>query len=275
MKKKIGYIFLLIFSFLSFYITYKTANFIKQVDVIMKKIKETSNDYNISRTNGIINGDTIIPGVNGLKVNIDKSYNKMKKVGFFSDKLLVYDILKNNNLLADNLDKYIIKGSNTKKGVSILLFLDDKSDKKTFNKLINYPLNIIVNYNYYLDNEKYINNLIKRNYNVLIYSISEYNIKNFTQKIKILPQKKLYCFNNHKDEMFKNLCMNNNYYSILNENNISNNYLQNIKKNLKNGEFIVLKGSYENELVSIINYIDSKGYDILNLDSLLDENIKI
>lgn len=274
MKKKIGYIFLILFSFLSFYITYKTADIIKQADKIMKSINNNFEKYNVTPVNGIIKDDTIIPGINGLKVNINKSYNNMKHVGFFSDKLFVYDNLKNINLLEDNLDKYIIKGSDFKKSVSILLFLDNENNKKDISKLVDYPLNIIVSYNYYLDNLEYIDNLIKNNFNILIYNINKQNIKNFTQMIKILPQKKLYCFNNIKDAKFKKMCMDNNYYSILKEKIITKDYLQNVKRNLANGEFVTLKGSYENELTSVINYIYSKGYSILNLDEMLDENFK-
>lgn len=268
MKKNISYLFLFLFSFFSFFVTYKTAYLIKQADVIMQQIKKEANNYTIKEIDGIINDDTIIPGINGLKVNINKSYNNMKRVGFFSDKQFVYDAIKNNNLLINNIDKYIISGSNYKKAVSLLLYVDNNT-KIDIVKNIDYPLNIIINQDYLLNHEDTIKDLVNKNYNILIYNIDAKNINNYVTKIN---QQNNYCFNSFKDNTFKKICMENNFFSVLDENIIKTSYLLNIKKNLGNGKIFTLKGSYETELKSILNYIDSKGYSILNLDDLLDEN---
>ncbi len=51
---------------------------------------------------------------------------------------------------------------------------------------------------------------------------------------------------------------------------IKNNTLTKLEKNLKSGIIIAIKTSnYQN----IIRYIENKGYEIVTLDELLDENI--
>ena len=99
MKKifsKIGLFGLVLFSF--FY-THKTVTVLKENDDIMIKIKENLNDYNIYSINSVIKGDTIIPGIKGKIVNIDKSYENMKKIGIYNSNYLVYDIDTWNKIL--------------------------------------------------------------------------------------------------------------------------------------------------------------------------------
>jgi len=268
MKKNISYLFLFLFSFFSFFVTIKTTAFIKQADVIWQHIEENEDDYNIEQVDGIILDDMFIPGTNGLKVDVNKSYNNMKRIGFFNDKLLIYEDVKNNNLLIDNLDKYIISGSKNKHAVSILLYINNNTQMDVI-KSIDYPINLIVSYDYYLDNKDLLDDLTNKKNNILINNISSKDIKNIK-----LNQKNGYCFFKDKDNDFKKLCATYNYYSILDHSIINKNYLFNIKKNLENGKIFSLNGSYEKELKTIFNYINLKGYEILSLDELLKENIK-
>ena len=54
---------------------------------------------------------------------------------------------------------------------------------------------------------------------------------------------------------------------------LNDNYLLNIKNSLSNGAIISLKvnNSLSNELDAVIDYINHKGYDIVNLDILINE----
>ncbi|WP_172299473.1 polysaccharide deacetylase family protein [Bacillus sp. WMMC1349] len=66
-----------------------------QHDSIYQELIEKAPQYEIKAQNAKI--DQIwkaTPGYNGLKVNLEKSYRKMKKAGLFDEKLLVYDQVK-------------------------------------------------------------------------------------------------------------------------------------------------------------------------------------
>ena len=62
----------------SFFITEKTTLVVQNVDDLMAEIKENSSKYNKPSINAKIEKNEIIPGVCEKKVNLIKSYDKMK-----------------------------------------------------------------------------------------------------------------------------------------------------------------------------------------------------
>lgn len=268
MKNIKYYIFILLLSSFSFYLMQKTTNYIKDKDFIMLSIKNVESNYYQNPVEPIIKNNTIIPGLNGLKVNTYKSYNKLKRVGNFNDQLLVYDEIKTKNRLSDNKDKYIIEGNSKKNMISVLLYLDD------INKISNYdyPLNYIVSYSFFIENYNELKKIIGKGNNILIYDISKDNINNLSNMLNKTSQLNKYCFNENLDDSFKEVCMHNNYYSI-STNIINSNYLANAKKELTSGKLIVLKGNYQRDLNMILSFIESKGYIINNLDNHLNESM--
>ena len=125
MKKAFQIIGLISLTFFSFFVTEKTANVVNNLDDIMVEIKEKESEYKSEPIDAIIKDNTIIPGISGKKVNINKSYKSMKINGYFSDKLFVYDYTKPRVSIADNMDKYIIKGNPNKRMVSLIFNLYD------------------------------------------------------------------------------------------------------------------------------------------------------
>ena len=251
MKKTFRIIGLIILVSFSFIYTEKTTKVVREYDSIMVNIKKESN---VNPTDAIINNNTIIPGINGKKINIDKSYIKMKEYGKFDKNLLVYDPIKPNNTLKNNKDKFIISGNSSKYMISIVFLTDEKYINKLNNYDIkkNYMVKKISNINLYK------NNLIGfyNSYDDWSYSIAKSNNK----KIE-------YCFSLTKSNCFKN-----NLY-VIKTDIIKNNYLINTKKYLKNGAIITYKVTNYlfNELPLIISYINSKGYKIVYLNTLLEE----
>ena len=77
----VGIISLLCFSFIY---TEKTVTVVKEFDDIMIQIKEQNELYKILPTEATIADDTIIPGLNGSEIDIDKSYSKMKRYGKYN-----------------------------------------------------------------------------------------------------------------------------------------------------------------------------------------------
>ena len=265
--KKIGsYIFLIGLSIISFYITQLTSIYLRKKDHVMISLLSIKDKYTIYSKEAKIKNNTIIPGINGRRININKSYSKIKRVGFFNEQ--VYDEIEIKNKLINNKDKYIIEGNNNKKMVSIILYLDSINNYQKNDS----PLNYIINFNEINTNYEDYKKIIQDGNNVLIDRVSMNNINYLSTLLNKTDQKNKYCFNENRSNEYRYLCSKNNYYSI-NTTVITNNYLVNIKKELKSGLLIVLKGKYDSELVNIINYIKSKGYTIANLDNHLNESI--
>ena len=102
-------------------------------------------DYKIDPTNGIIKNDTIIPGINGRSINIEKSYKKMREKGNFDKELIQYDKLTPKISITNNKDKYIISGNITKNMVSIIFILDNDKYLKRIEDIAT-SKEVIINY---------------------------------------------------------------------------------------------------------------------------------
>lgn len=120
--KKIIKVFSIIFLVcFSFYYTEKIAYIMQSKDELMLHINKVKENYNIDYVNAVINDDTIIPGINGITVNSQKSYSNMKSLNVFNEYYLEYEQVKPVISLSDNKDKTIIKGNKNKKSVAILV----------------------------------------------------------------------------------------------------------------------------------------------------------
>ena len=140
MKKVLIVIFLTIFSF---YYTNKTIDIIRETDPIMKEIKKSNNKYYKKAMNAKVVNNTIIPGINGKKIDYKKSYRKMKKYGNYNEVLTVFKETKPNISINNIYDKYITVGNNEKKSVSLVFKIENNTDIENI-KNIN---NILVNKN--------------------------------------------------------------------------------------------------------------------------------
>ncbi len=280
MKKIIKLIGLTILILFSFFYTDKVTNVIKENDSLMHKIKQEKDNYRIKPIEGIITNSTIIPGINGRSINIDKSYKKMREKGIFDKDLIEYNILKPKNSIKDNIDKYIINGNKYKNMVSIILILNNnKYINKIENTIINknITINYFVDYNYLINNSPQVKELI----NSEIYNYGnngEYTPDNilFANNLisRIRNNEAIYCLVNYKDSNTLKLCSNNSLYTIIPSIIIENNLYNQIKKELKNGSIILINSNNNNvtELNIAINYIKGKGLKIVGLSELLSEN---
>lgn len=266
MKRFFEYVGLMCVVCFSFFLTDQTITITKEIDNIMTDIKVNKHLYETSVLEAIIDGDTIIPGVDGTVVNVNKSYNNMKKIGAFNPNLYIYDTVSVVNKLEDNKDKYIIQGNKSKKMISLFIFIDDIKLNDFLSKIGEYKFNFVVSYNYLSEHKEDISKLISKGHNILILETNIDNLK----EVKKMDLKNLYCFNYLKNETFLNDCHNNSFYSIsLNNTLITKNYLSSTKSVLLNGNFIAYSGNLTEEIVNIINYINKKGYKIVSLDEML------
>lgn len=260
----------------SFFYTDRVMNVISDKDPLKQEIINLSNNYKLSSNEAVVSGDTIIPGSNGREVNVDKSYKKMRTGNVFNDKLLVFNVIYPEYKLKDNMDKYIINGNINKKEVSIVFIINnDNNIDKIISILNNKKVvsNLFIEYNYLFNNI----NKIKKYNNHNIYSYSDkytYDTLIIGNNIitRTMNNKPIYCLSKTKNKDNINVCSYSNMYTIIPS--INGGY-NDIKSNLSNGNIILLDTSINtvNELNLIINFINSKGYDIVGLDKLLSENV--
>ena len=267
----------------SFYATNQTALVIKETDEIMKTIK---NQKEIEETNiiePIVTEDSIIPGLSGKEIDVTKSYQSMKRYGYYDQKMLIYKSILPNQLLNKNHDKYIISGNNKKKMVSLVFVI--KKDNN-INKLVSILEEKNIKATFFLDSNfvESDNNsllqlskkghLIGNGSNNYDYTSPDFLWLNTIIK-KIAKQKNGYCYTENKNEQTLNSCSLNKNHTIIPSIIAKGKYYDEIKTKLTNGSIISLDitSSLETELPIIINYIESKGLNIVTLDDLLNENI--
>lgn len=264
MKKYIRYFYICLFAFFSFYYTNKVIELSHYNDNIMVSINEfaSKNDYDCKE--GSINNDGIILGLSGLIVDKNKSYNNMKGIGFKKE-LIEYKekecILNKKN----NIDKYIISGNKEKNNISLIVDVD--TSKYYLNMLNiaedkNVTLNFLMNSNTIV---KEINNITNHN-NILFKGSSNKELNEF---IDVLHNE-IYCVKNNEFDVI-NICKDKNINSIKIINYIKKDLITNIKSYLNNGAIIFIEENNNNlkELSAAINYINSRGYNIVAIDDLL------
>ncbi len=273
MKKIFQIIGLISLTCFSFFLTERTALVVSDMDEIMIQIKNEKDKFSTEPIDSIIEDNTIIPGVNGRKVNINKSYKNMKINGFYHENLYVYDYTKPKVSLTDNKDKYIIKGNPSKRVVSLIF-------KVNMNDDIDSILDIINNYNikstffveelWFENNKEKINEMIRDGHNIGIltndYTTSNFELINIT--LKDMNHKNNYCYQEEENKTNIDICKIKGNYTIMPTLISSTTPLSDIKDKLESGSLLSLKinSQVKKELSTIIIYIKSKGYKITNLD---------
>lgn len=274
LKKIVQVSSILLLAGFSFFYTEKVTKIVRDSDPIMVQIKKVKNNLEVMGTDPIIIDDEYIAGINGCSIDIDKSYSKMKNVGEYKEELLVMSEIKSNKTAKN---KYIVSGNKKIKNVSILFtikdelnmnivnFLKNKNisanffvDGKYLEKNISTIRNIsgINNIYYYGENGKYLDK----------YMIYDNNLINVNAK-----NESKYCLVADKDEKTLNLCTEYDMYTIKSK-FINDNIFKNVKGNLSNGSIIVFNSNNVEEIKVSINYILSKGYDIVPLNELLNDS---
>ena len=258
--------------FISFFYTEKVISIAMEQDEIMIKIKEFSKEHNINYQNAIIDNDLIIPGSTGKAVNINASYKAMKKINSFSPTLIIYDKVYPEISIYNNYHKYIINGRTDNKNIALIYIL---TNDKTLDNILNIEEITNTKINFFIDS-----NFLNNNINI-IEKIKENEIYNYGQMGKYTKDnliitnniinnkannKSIYCLFINKNQQSLNNCANNKMLSLYPKLNIN---LSNIKNNLQNGNLILIENTME--LKQIIEYIKSKGYNIVSLSDIINE----
>lgn len=270
---------LIIFTLISMYYTNICMEVLKEKDPIMQEIKSNMSKYEESANDANIIGNVIVPGHIGRRVNKNKSYSKMKKYGNYNETLTVMEEVKPELSVSNTFDKYIEKGNSNNKNVSFVFIYDENIDKVI--KILNskhIPSTIFLD-GMYLENDS-LNGLKNNgniNYELLSYN-GEYDENLFKTSLSYLEsvtkRSPRYCYSEVENSDVLNLCSKLKMHTIKPYIRIDENLLKEVKSGLSNSIIISIKSSSSNisELSSVIDYVISKGYDIVSLDNLISEN---
>ena len=263
MKNIFNYFFLISLVFFSFFYTDKVINIINKKDPLMVEITKQKDKYKVEPTEAIITENTVIPGIEGKEIDVNKSYEKMKTEGVFREQSIIYNKVTPTNSISNNKDKYIIKGNNNKQEVSIIVIVDKNN---TIDKIYN-----IDNITLFIDSKYLTIDNLNKIKSKDIYSYGNkgvYNNELLLSDNTLIKRKNnkvpLYCLSKEKNEDTLNICNNNDMYVVIP--NIVGDLL-NIKKSISKGSIILLEDL--NNINLIIRYINSKGYQIVPLGTLL------
>ena len=251
--KYIGISSVLLFSF---YYTEKMSNIVINNSSLVSEINQNSNNYNIKAVSAEIDGNYIVPGLNGSNVNILKSYNNMKVLDSFNSYYLVYDKVLPKVSLENNKNKIIKNGNRSKNSISIVV----KDNKE----VIEYSKDKNINITRLIDIDTYDKNAI--------YEQINNDLNNYEDVEKLLNNNNInknicYINNNNFD-----LCIEKEKYLVEATISLNNYNLSSIKESIQSGYII-----YIGDNVSLTDYkilvrqIYYQDLDIISLSKLISE----
>jgi len=281
MKKFFECIGILSLACISFFFTEKTVDVVKESDSILVEIKNADKKHYEESVDAIISDNIIIPGIYGTAIDVDKSYENMKRVGIYQESLLVYKRISPKISLEKKYDKYIVSGNPKKNMVTLLFLVENNSNTSKIEKILeqkDVKASFFIDGIWFENNNDKVFELVKKDYTIGNLSYNrDYTNSSFiwmdTIIRKVGNQRVSFCYNEAEDNEALKICARNKNYTVR-PNIIVNQYpLSEIKEKLSAGSIISLpiNSAVEKELPLIIEYIKAKGYSIENLYNHLEE----
>ena len=277
-KKVISILFSFILVLFSFFYTNKIINIFKDKDPIMLEIKKYDELYSDTKIDSIIINNDIIPGIKGIKIDVDKSYKNMKKAKEFNKSLLVFKETIPSNDIKNNYNHYIVSMNKSQNKVSLIFVMNDLDN---LNDILSILKNKNVNTTFFLSKEiidnsfEYIRLILNNNHEIELLSdtYTIYEVNKYSSFFKQLSNNKLlFCLNKDRNDVLLKSCESSKLYSIVPSIIKTNGLYNYVKNNLENGLIIALSNNKQivNELSSTINYIEQKGKKIVLLKSIIE-----
>ena len=281
MKKTSQVIISISLILISFFYTNKMIDILKNNDPIMKTIKSKEESFKIDAVDAKIENSTITPGLNGSKINLNDSYDKMKKYGEYNESLMVFEEVEPTVSVNNNYDKYIVSGNENVNNVSLIfkVFRDDSVDD-----ILDIIEEYKVNATFFVDGLWLENNSKKVVYmseldqeiEILNYD-SNYQKKYFESAVNIsntlTGKDAKYCYTETERKDVLNLCRKLNLHTVIPSIITDENPFGDIKDEIENGSIISmpLGAVVEKQLPTIIDFIRQRGFKIVPLSTLLNE----
>lgn len=262
---------LLVLTCISFMYTEKAMIVVREQDPLMIELMEKKESHSIPAINAYIDGNDIIPGYEGVEVDVDLSYEKMKKYGLYNENMLIFKNVSPEQSINKIYNKYIIAGNKNKNMVSLVFNINKNDDIRKIKEILR-KNNVVATF--FFDKE-----YIEKNKEIIDELVSlgnEVGHKNYSSdedmiySNRLLDKKQSYCYLEKYNEDIIKLC--NNYSMHVVKPTVVNDSIS-LKKNLSSGSIIGMKASKQinNELDHIIIYIKQKGLTLATLSDHLNE----
>lgn len=276
MKKNFKYIFIILIFLFSIYYTEKSMDILKEKDPLMIQIKDNTDKYKVEPVNATIDGNTIIPGINGQEVDVKKTYEVMRKYGSYNEGLTKIKKTKPVVSINNNYDKYIKLNDSSNKKIALLFIINEEIN---INNLINNLNKNNVNVTLYFEDnqiEKNIEFIRNTKYEIELISTNNQLFNTTKAYLETLTNTKLkFCFTEEENSKILEICQKNEMHTIIPSLVIKKELYKNIKSNIETSPIIAvyLDNYIEKELTTTIKYLKKKGYKFYSLKSLITEDV--
>lgn len=281
MKKIIEILFACLLVFASFFYTDKAVSMMEDKDPVMIKIKKEKKSLEEESINAKVNGEYLVPGYSGLVVDLDKSFNKMKKYGGYNESLIVFKESIPTISVDEYYDKYIVSGNGFTNYISLVFEI---TDKELLPKIKDILKENDVRATFFVDG------LLLKEDNILITSLlqdfHEIELLNYNgsydrlifeealDTLQVIANKRgKYCLAKYDQKEILELCSKEKMHTIIPTIQIKSNPYLSLKGKLREGSIISITPTKENisELDVVIKYIKQRGYTLDTLEQLLSE----
>lgn len=274
MKKFFEYLGLFSLVCFSFFLTDKTVTVVQEVDDLMVEIKNHQEEYRQEGVEAITFEQYVIPGLSSKSVNIQESYQEMKKIGVYDPNYFVYDSQKPKNNLDNHLEKYIVSGNPKKRMVSLLFLMNETPLSAVLEKVGTKNVSFGLSNAQFEKEVSKIEEAISFGNEFILMESDEPTYIAMKKKFETLKNPATICYNEKENKQFLSMCAKNKYYSITTSNIIKKSPLKTTKELLEPGVFLIFEvnSTLLEELPSILSYIESRGYTIEPLSIHIKED---
>ena len=253
----------------------------QNADPIMKEIKASSKKYEVLPQNALIIGDKIIPGQNGLEVDYQESYQKMKKYGSYNEALTTLKEMEPAISVNDYYDKYVVTGNSESKEVALIFKVDKTTDILSLSNMLK---DKGVTATFFVDGVVLENNLASilelKDFEVELLNYNGSYERDFFISAKkyledITKKEAKYCYLDYDKEEVINLCSSLKMHTIMPSIKVDKNAYSEIKEKLSNSAIITIPSNISlSNIVVALDYLQKRGYKFLTVDNLISENLE-
>lgn len=282
LTKYLGVFALVLFSF---YYTDGAVEIIKRNDPVMKNILEDTESYKLESVSAVVEENTIIPGMNGLEVDVDESYKKMKSVnGYYESMLTLKEVIPEESIL-NQYDKFVIHGNPYRSDVALLIKVDNINNLEKVHQIL---LEKEILATFFVDGEILENNLDLMQkvasdgfelenfgYNDVYQEVS-FNWTN-NMLFSITNEEPKFCYAEYHNYDILDLCSKNKMHTVIPTTVVKTTPFYTIKENLEEGSIfsLDLTSTTIKELPTIITYIKQKGFNLVTLEEIISEEREV
>lgn len=271
---------LLLFIF-SFYYTEKVIEVLREKDPIMKTIRKEEHKFYEQAVDAVLTDNSIVPGAKGSRVDVDKSYKKMKRYGSYKESLLVFEEIEPSISLDDYYDKYVEAGNGLNSSVSLVFKVERTSNIDTILTILEtagVKATFFVDGLWLENNQELVKGMHSLGHEVeVMHYNGGYDEAYFTSALAILrsitTNSKNYCYAEYDQKEVLELCSKIGLHTIIPTLQVKSKPYMEVKKRVTDGSIISMKvdENTELELDIVIKYLNQKGYHMEQLETLLTE----